>query len=115
MNNTSILNLPTTLFRSLPLKIRFNLKIFWISFVTIIISLSIFYVFQINSLTSRTYQIKNSQNKINELSSQNEKLEIQLAKLNSLTNIKNLIEKFNFEKATKIHYIQILENQIVKE
>lgn len=115
MNNARVLNFPTSLIGSLSLKLRFNLKIFWILSLILIICLSILYVFQINNLTSRAYQIKNSQREINKLSSQNEKLEIELAKSNSLTNIANLIEKFNFEKANKIHYIQILDNQIVKE
>ncbi len=115
MNNTSILNFPISIIRALPLKLRFNLKLFWIFSLILIITLLAFYVFQFNALTSETYKIQDSQKKINELFSENENLEIELAKLNSLSTIETLIEEFNFEKVDKIHYIQILESQIVKE
>ncbi|MBZ9578490.1 hypothetical protein KJA14_01425 [Patescibacteria group bacterium] len=115
MNNSSILNFPISLIRALPLKLRFNLKVFWVLFLILIITLLAFYIFQFNALTSETYKIQNSQKKINEFSVENENLEIQLAELNSLANIETLIKEFNFEKVDKIHYIKILESQIVKE
>jgi cell division protein FtsL len=115
MENISILNLPTSIIRIVPLRLRFSFKLFWIIFITLIITLPIFYIFQVNDLTSKTYQIRDSQKKINELFSENEGLEIKLSKLNSLVNIETLIKKFNFEKADRIHYIQISESQIVKE
>ncbi|MBZ9569636.1 hypothetical protein KJA16_01805 [Patescibacteria group bacterium] len=115
MNNTSILNFPISIIRALPLKLRFNLKLFWIFSLILIITLLAFYIFQFNALTSETYKIQDSQKKINELFSENENLEIKLAKLNSLATIETLIEEFDFEKVDKIHYIQILESQIVKE
>ena len=115
MNNTSILNFPISIVRALPLKLRFNLKLFWIFSLILIITLLVFYIFQFNALTSETYKIQDSQKKINELFSENENLEIKLAKLNSLASIETLIKEFDFEKVDKIHYIQILESQIVKE
>lgn len=115
MNHISTLNFPISIARSFPLKLKFNLKLFWIISFILITTLLGFYIFQVNSLTGETYQVQNFQKKINELSVENEILEIKLAKLNSLVNIETLIDKFNFEKVDKIHYIQILESQIVKE
>ena len=115
MNQIAILNPSITINRIYPLKLRFNLKFLSMFFFILIISLFGFYIFQINRLTSENYQIKTSQEKIKELLTENENSEIQLTKLNSLANIENLISDFNFEKIDKIHYIQILESQIVKE
>lgn len=115
MNHASILNFPISIARSFSLKLKFNLKLFWITSFILIITLLGLYIFQVNYLTYETYQLQNSQKKINELSFENEILGIKLAKLNSLVNIETLIEEFNFEKADKIHYIQISESQIVKE
>ena len=111
MNNILTLHPPI----SLIFKLKFSLKLFWIISFILIITLLGLYISQVNHLTYETYQLQNSQKKIDELSFENEILEIKLAKLNSLVNIENLIEKFNFEKADKIHYIQISESQIVKE
>ena len=115
MNNTSILNFPKTIIHVFPLKIKFSLKLFLILLSILVIIFSISYFFQFNSLISETYQIQDSQKKINGLFSENEILEIKLSKLNSLVSIETLIKEFNFEKTDKIYYIQISENQIVRE
>jgi len=115
MNNISILNLPFPAINNFSLRVRFNLKFLLIFSSILIFLLFSFYIFQNNSLISGNYQIKKSQEKINELTIENENLEIQLTGLNSLTSIENLISNSNFEKIDKIHYIQIVDNQIVKE
>jgi len=115
MNQISALNFPILINRSFPFKLKFNLKFLWIFSFLFIISLFAFYIFQFNYLTSENYRIKESQEKIKELSAENEDLEIQLTKLNSLTSLENLISSQNFEKIDKIHYIQILDSQMVKQ
>ena len=115
MNQISTLNFPILIDRSFPFKLKFNLKFLWIFYFLLIISLFAFYIFQFNYLTSENYQIKESQDKIKELSAENESLEIQLTKLNSLTSLENLISNLGFEKIEKIHYIQILDSQMVKQ
>jgi cell division protein FtsB len=115
MNQISALNFPILINRSFPFKLKFNLKFLLIFSFLLIISLFAFYIFQFNYLTSENYQIKRSQDKIKELSAENENLEIQLTKLNSLSSLENLISGQNFEKIEKIHYIQILDSQMVKQ
>jgi len=115
VNRTFPLDISLPIIRVFPLRIKSNLKLFVISFALIIISLISLYFFQFNYLTFANSQIKNSQQIIKKLSIENENLEVQLAKNNSLFSIENLIENLNFVKVDKIHYIQILENQIVKE
>ena len=108
-------NISFPIIRVFPLKFKFNLKLFAVSFILIIISLISLYFFQFNYLTFANSQIKNSQETIKKLSIENENLEVQLAKNNSLSSIEDLIKNLDFVKVEKIHYIQILENQIVKE
>ena len=115
MNQISTLNFPISINRGFPFKLKFNLKFFWIFSSILIISLFALYIFQFNNLTSGNFQIKKSQEKIKELSAENENLEIQLTKLNSLTSLEDLISSQNFEKIEKIHYIQILDSQMVKQ
>jgi len=115
MNNTSILNIPFIIEHTFPFKIKLNLKLLKIFFLILIGILLGFYIFQVNDLALKTSQFQNSQREIKELSRKKEKLEVRVAELNSLLNVENLITKFNFEKAGKIHYIQISDTQIVKE
>lgn len=115
MNHTLPLNLSIPTIRTFPLKLKFNLKSFVISFILIIISLVGFYFFQLNLLIFANSQIKKSQETIKKLTIENGNLEVQLARNNSLSSIEDLIKNLDFVKVDKIYYLQILENQIVKE
>jgi len=112
MNNILTLNREFPISQPFILKRKINLKIFWILSFISIISLSAFYIFQVNNLAENIYQIKIFQKKLIDLSQEEEALEINLVKGNSLTNLETLTKDFGFEKAEKIHYIEILETQI---
>ena len=115
MNNVSILNLPFVSKKIFSFEIKLNLK-----FLKIVLFLSIgvllgFYIFQVNDLASKNFKFQESQKEIRQLSLQKEQLEVEVAKVNELLNVENLMKKFNFERAEQIHYIQISDTQIVKE
>jgi hypothetical protein len=95
-----------------PLKNPITLKLFWFLTALSIVALLAFYVFQINRLVSEIYSIQEYERKISEISTENQNLEISSARTNSLDNIVALVEELNFEKADKIHYIQILDTQV---
>lgn len=113
MQNTLSLNPPIVIVRNLNLKRKFNLKILWIISFLLLLLLSVFYIFQINSVIQNTYLIQGYQEKSAELSEENQKLEIQLSELNSLENLGNLVQKLDYEKVDKIKYIQVLGSQVV--
>jgi len=113
MNHSLTLSPPISIIRPLTLKLRFNLKIVWILSIFLIITLLVFYIFQIKSVISEGYLLQNYQKKLNKLSQENEILEINLAQVNSLGNIEKEIQKLGFEKIDKVYYIQVLESQIV--
>jgi len=89
-----------------------NKKILIMTAFLIIFSLLLSYIFQINNLVSKSYSLQNYQKSIQKLSSENEKMESNLAGNGSLQNAEVKISELGFEKITKIHYIQILENTV---
>ena len=115
MNNAFVLNHYISVFRWFPFKLRFNSKIFLILGFILIISLLIFYIFQVNALAEENFKIEISQKKTDKLTQENEILSINSLKLNSLPNIETLIKDFGFEKVQKINYVQILESQVAKK
>jgi predicted PurR-regulated permease PerM len=113
MNNTLVLNPPISIIRNLVFKIKFSWKTLWILSFILIITLLISYIFQINSLAEETYRIQNYQKKTNQISQENDSLLANSLKQNSLSNIETLIKDSGFERAQKIHYIEVLERQVV--
>ncbi|GAH97324.1 unnamed protein product, partial [marine sediment metagenome] len=64
-----------------------------ITFISILAFL-VFYIFQVNALTNETYLIQSCEEKLGQLSGENETLEVNFSKANSLTNIEiNVIVK----------------------
>ena len=113
MNSAFTLNFPISIIRNLVFKIKFSWKIFWALSFILIFSLLAFYIIQVNSLARETYQIQNYQQEIEKLSQENENLLSNTLKLSSLSNIEALVNNSGFEKAQKIHYIQVQGKQVV--
>ncbi len=85
-------------------------------FLTIIfismLALLVFYIFQVNTLTNETYLIQSCEEKLSQLSGENETLEVNFSKANSLANIENYLQRQNFEKVSQVKYIYILESSV---
>lgn len=79
----------------------------------LIIGLLGFYVFQANAEISERFLIKEYDKKIQELSKENKVLEIGFAKNGSLDRMKELASSLGLEKVDKIHYIKVVETQVV--
>lgn len=104
MKKTNILSLPQTIFSS---------KIFWILTTILILSLLLFYIFQIKSMFQKIYSIKDDQQKFQNLSQENRELALNFSQTNSLTHLETLVKSLSFEKTNKVEYIQMMENQLV--
>ncbi len=89
-----------------------NKKILFLAAVSIIFSLAVSYIFQINNLVSKNYSLQNYKKNIEKISRENEKMESSLAGAGSLQNAEVKISELGFEKITTIHYVQILENTV---
>jgi hypothetical protein len=99
-----------------PIKFRlnFNLRIFLTVSFILIITLLIFYVFQVNEMTAASYLIRNDEKKIAEFSNENKNLQISLSQTNSLENLERMIQGLGYEKVEKVKYIQVLEGKVVR-
>ncbi len=110
MNNILVLNHPLVL---KPLKWSFFLRIFWILSIISIITLLVFYIYQVNAGVSESYLIQKYEKNIAEVSKENQNLGISAVQINSLNNITALLEPLNFERIDKIHYIRVLDTKVV--
>lgn len=95
--------------------LNFKWKILGILGSISIFALLVLYIFQVNSLAQEVFLIEDYQKNLAQIIENNEKLEINFAKFSSLENIENYLQNQNFEKATKIKYIRILESSVVKK
>jgi len=110
MNNTLTLNHPLII---KPLKKLITLRLFWFLAVLSAAALLVFYVFQINAAVSERYSIQKYEKRTSEISRENQNLEISSAQTNSLDNVTAFLGELNFEKVDKIHYIRVLDTQVV--
>lgn len=108
MSNTLVLSLPI----SMKYRLTLNFRFFYLIFL-LLIPLLVFFIFQINSVVSGSYQLQRYQKRIDELTGENKFLEVNSANINSLESVDSRVQELGFEKIDKIHYIQILESSAV--
>ena len=92
-------------------KLKFHLKLFWVSFLILTIIILNSFVFQVNAVAFETKLIQDYENKLEAARQENETLTVESARINSLDS--HLIKPFGFEKTGKIHYIKVLEEMVV--
>lgn len=95
------------------LKIAINWKLIRVLSIVLAVLLFGFYLYQVNAEISERYSIQEYQEQMSILSKENKSLEINSAKLGSLDNIVSSLEGLGFEKADKVHYIQVLDTHVV--
>ena len=93
--------------------LKINPKLFWALSLTLVLSLSFFYVSQINETTWSSFQLSGYDQKIQKLTKQTKDLETSFFESNSLQNIEEMVRGLGFEKVAEIHYIQATEGVIV--
>ena len=89
---------------------KINLQKIWISGFILTSLLLVFYVFQISEITQASFLISEQGQKISALYRLNKGLESNLSQKNSSANLETVLKKFNYEKVSKVYYIQILDN-----
>ncbi len=89
-------------------------KVFLFFGALIIGALSIFYIFEMNSLINGTYLIKNYQKQLDGVLAENKNLEVGFAKTGFMGTIKEKTQELNFEKVKEVKYIQILDASVAK-
>lgn len=86
-----------------------NWRLMFFAGLFVSLSLLVFYVWQINDLTKGVYTISNYDKQISKLLEENKKLEISFAESSFMGQALTKIQALDFQKATSIKYIQILD------
>ena len=112
MNNILALNPPVLIKRYLIFRWKFNLRIVLVLSFIIIGFLLSFYIFQMIEVAEIGFSVSNHKKEIATLSQEDKNLEINFSQTNSLANLETILNKFNYEKVEKIHYIRVLGEQV---
>ena len=91
-----------------------NIKLFVSVGFCLVLALSVFYVYQINSMISSNYGIKSYQKQINTLTTENKNLEVKLAQISYIENVKQKTAELGFSKVQTVKYIQILDSSLAQ-
>jgi len=78
------------------------------------LSLLVFYVWQVNSLTHGYYLINSYENQLNSLAKENKKLEVAFAEASFWGQALEKMQELNFQKATSVKYMQIPGSYLAK-
>ena len=76
------------------------------------LALLVFYVLQINYLTAGYYLTNNYEKQISKLSDENKNLQVSFAENSFLGQVSQRAQELNFQKATSVQYIQILDGSV---
>jgi len=77
-------------------------------------ALAVFYVFEINNLTTGSYQIKSYQKQINSIEAENKLLEMEYAQANFLEGVRQSVQQYGFERIENIKYIHIASSSLAQ-
>lgn len=91
---------------------QFDLRRAWIVLAAVVISLLVFYIYQIKEATKFGFYVFQYEKEIAMLSQENKNLEVNFSQNNSLANLENLLKRANYEKVSQMRYIHILEGQV---
>ena len=87
-------------------------KIYWVGCLSLNLALSFAFAFQFNSLVKASFENKGSRERIQELSSRNEELSLDLLENSRVDRIEVAAEELNFEKSQNTEYIRSLSTEV---
>lgn len=73
--------------------------------LSLIVILGLTYLFVINSLSTKGYEIKKLQSQLNQLESEQKSLQVQASNLQSIDHIQQTAKLLNFVPATNVTYV----------
>ncbi|OGI24958.1 MAG: hypothetical protein A3J76_03925 [Candidatus Moranbacteria bacterium RBG_13_45_13] len=75
--------------------------------VMLICASGVFYIFEVNNLATKGYEIRDMENRINELRKENENLRIQAAELKSMYKIEEKTKELNMVVPKDVSYLNL--------
>lgn len=98
----------------LPILVKLKTELIFKILLTINFSLLIFYIFQIGNIIKLNYLINSSENELNQILAENLILDTTLRNFASLERVEKEIKNFDFVKVSKIKYIPISSEYLVR-
>lgn len=93
--------------KSLPLNLKMEVKTACLTLVAIIVFSGTYYLFQVNSLASKGYELKELQNKVATLEEANKKGRIKEVELMSMYNIEKVTENLDLVNLNDVTYLEL--------
>lgn len=90
----------------------FSGKLFWAIVLPLLVLLLFFYVFQINEFTADSFWMSEGKRQMKEIARQNNNLQLNIFKNNSLGGVEELVQAMEFEKIEKVHHIKIMGSAV---
>lgn len=76
-------------------------------FIVVAILCGVAYLFQVNSIATKSFEVRELESKIQELSKENKKMEIREVELRSMYNIEKASKDLNLVNSKDVTYIEI--------
>ena len=83
--------------------------------IALLILMTVGYIFQINDITKKTYAVQRYTVEIRSVMDQSREQEYSFLQSNSLSRVDALIERSDFKKVNRIHYIEIPESEVASK
>jgi cell division protein FtsL len=77
-----------------------------LALLSLIVTIGFLYIFQVNTLGTRGYEIRQLEQQVKALDASNKQLQIQSSSLSSITKIQKDAEAFRMVPATNVTYIK---------
>jgi len=77
------------------------------AFIVVAVICGAAYLFQVNSIATKSFEVRELENKIHELSKENKKMEIREVELRSMYNIEKASKELNLVNSKDVTYIEI--------
>lgn len=78
-----------------------------LTLVSILLACGIFYVYEINLLATKGYEIREAENRVKELAQDSRQLKIREVELRSMYTIEKSMNNFNLVSPSNVSYIEI--------
>lgn len=82
--------------------------------VALVCAAGVFYIFEVNNMATKGYEIRNLENQLNKLQKENETLRIQEAELKSMYKIEEKTKDLNMVAPKDVSYLNLPGNVAMK-
>lgn len=82
--------------------------------VALVCALGVFYIFEVNNLATKGYEIDKLEKQLNDLKKENDRLQIEAAELKSMYNIEEKTKELNMIVPKDVSYMNLPGNVAMK-